>query len=586
MSFHRIIIQTLFLFLAAASNGLELPGDRVARDGFEVLRTVIRTQNKANVPPIVNGNLLAASSGLRQESNSASYFSMRSFRNAIRKSCPAEFREKAFRELFHERLSVSYWPLERPDVVYFKKDVFSFFIYSTLDRIDDCFNKVAEYCAAGGVSKEESRFLSFVVDQDINVDLYKRLSIRNLFKACPVKLKGSLNTFNKMSTSDFKGILEPVTSVEVEIDSTVVIDYLIFPNVVHLSVDFYFGPAVRLKESVTKAFNLDQMKSLKLYPQSFFSSDGVITELADILKLSQNLESLDLMIMHSTSLAPLINAVPSNLKQFYWNKLDILREEVYALNALFERSSDSMETLAIAYENCGELFPELPKKLLVLTLLPFYGDAHPDLHQQLRKMRGLEELVSSVSLSNSNFYSNIPSTVSMLHLADSGSSKYLSNVWNLLPHVKTLVLEDFHFKQQDSALTKILTSFKIKKMVLRNCEILDYDFTKSQISGVETLVLESNDVMFLDENQCKSLQSSITEMKNLRSLAIVKAGVYDETKLFKELITKVNETSTIKVLDIFHANKDAARNVIRKDLLEKELSQTWFNRRDMTIIGH
>ncbi|KAI3656485.1 hypothetical protein MP638_006072 [Amoeboaphelidium occidentale] len=586
MSFHRIIIFAFLFYLAAVSNGLELSGDRAESDGFEVLRTVIRTQNHANVPPIVNGNLSAASKGLRQESNSASYFSMRSLRNAIRKSCPSEFREKVFRELFHERLSVSYWPLERPDVVYFKKDVFSFFVYSTLDQIDDCFNKVAEYCAAGGVRKEKDRFLSFVVDKDINVDLYKRLSIRTLFNACPVKLKGSLNIFNKMSTNDFKGILGPVTSVEVEIDSFVAIDHLLFPNVVDLSVDFFLGPALSLRDSVTKAFNLDKMESLKFNPQSFLTSNDVIYDMADIVKSCKNLESLELMVVHSNSLAPVISVAPSGLKKFCWDKLDILSDEVYALNALFERSSNSMETLALTYETSGEFFPELPKTLTNLTLLPFYGDAHQSLHLQLKNMHGLKELVSSVSLSNSDFYSNIPSSVHMLHLADSGGSKYLSNVWHLLPHVEILVLEDFRSNNQESVLARIMTSFNIKKIILRNCEIQDYDFGKSHTSTVETLVLESNEVMFLDDNQCMSLQNSISGMKNLKNFAILKAGFYDESNLFKQLIAKVNETSSVKVLDMFHANKDATRNLIRKDLLEKELSQTWFNRRDMTIIGH
>jgi hypothetical protein len=490
------------------------------------------------------------------------------------------------RELFHERLSVSYWPLERPDVVYFKKDVFSFFVYSTLDRIDDCFNKVAEYCAAGGVRKEKYRFLSFVVDQDINVDLYKRSSIRNLFNACPVKLKGSLNRFNKMSTNDFKGILEPVTSVEVEIDSFVAIDHLLFPSVVDLSVEFFLGPALSLSDSVTKAFSLEKIKSLKFNPQSFLTSNNVIYDMADIVKLSKNLESLELMIIHSNSLAPVINEAPSGLKSFYWNKLDILSDEVYALNALFERSSNSMETLALAYETSGDLFPEMPKKLTSLTLLPFYGDAHPSLYLQLQNMRSIRELVSGVSLRNSNFYSNIPSSVSILHLADSGGSEYLSNVWHLFPHVETLVLEDFRLNNQDLVVTQIMTSFNIKKIILRNCEIQDYDFGKTQKSTVETLVLESNEVMFLDDNQCMYLQNSISGMKKLKNFAIMKAGIYDESNSFKEIISKVNETSTIKVLDIFHANKNAARNLIRKDLLEKELSQTWFNRRDMTIIGH
>jgi hypothetical protein len=511
-----------------------------------------------------------------------------SLRQAIKDSCPAEFKQKVFRDLFQDRSLGNSWPHENVYEGFLSRSLEYFFIGHSNSRVDSCLESVAAYCEAGGVYKNTSDYiLRLELVGAETMRFFRKKSVANLAKACPVKLTGRLAHFrsitDEMNRNEF---LENVQAVQLTLEKFPQLDVAKLKKVTDLHLIVKEEYTLEHYEEIRRMINMANLKSIKFsVVVDLYATGTMITGPPLLLADAKNLERFELSYRASESMETLIDAFPSNLKRILFQTQDLRAEELNSLNDFLNRSSTTLESLALPSSFRYSNYPTLPKTLKSLTLLDSFDGIKFKLLNQLREMTSLEKLDARGSLFNYNFYSYVPNTVKKLEIRDNSPGFNFRQLGHLLKQIDSLSLRHMFMSNLELFLEVVFEHKNIKHLAFKDCHIPSYDFIIKQDSAIETLVIENseNHVVMQDE-KFLMLQDTLNKMPRLEKFSMIRYKTNANWNLMPRIIGSLVEKQDLKLLDIYQVC--LFNNGKYASMFDRELEQLSRARKDMMIVGH
>lgn len=555
---------------------------------FEVLRRVIHHQHESGTLNEDFKQLNAVSKAVKNEIPLNSPLGWKYHRQAIRDSCPAAFREKVFRELFHRRIAYSSWDNPSTDSMIITGDLARYFAGMQLSKFDQCIQNVTKYCQIEGAANNPLGRLSLAIKTFDTISLLRRKSVKDLAAACPIQLQGAYIDLHQISQENKNEMLSSLRSIEITASLFLHVGAVRLPKVTDLSLILRSGTMFDLKQMLDYTFDATRIESIKIsMAELYFDYTSYIASFAQFIQKCKKLSSLNVVAAARVNVDAIINSAPASLNHFMISGISMKTRTVEALNGLFERATQ-LQTLHLDYaESTVGLFPTMTKNIKSLALLPSNDRMHASLPSQLKEMTALEKLKTSISIHYKHFYLNLTESVKELYLVQVSfpdDEDYLK----FLGRFQTVTFERPWYKHVDKALKVVLNSDNIRSLNLRSCAVLKDVFPIKETSRIENLTIDNYIGSELRITRfASSLIRAFKKMPNLKEFSFQSYNNYVAFAPVHDLMKRLAQVRSLVYVDIFVSGwKYSKWDRMAKNTFGKSLRELWDKRKDLIIVGH
>ncbi|KAI3659731.1 hypothetical protein MP638_005205 [Amoeboaphelidium occidentale] len=553
---------------------------------FEVLRRVIHHQHQAGTFNEDFKPLTAVSNSVRMEIPLNSPLGWKYHRQTIREVCPAAFREKVFRELFHERIAYSSRDNPSTDSSYMKRDIRRYFGGMLFSQFDHCLQMITRYCQLEGTANNKQGSLSLVSESSESTKIILRKSVKGLISACPVRLQIVYGDLRLLAHEN--EILTLLKSIELVFDRNPLLGTVRLPKVTDLSL-FFIDDRITfdMKQMLDYTFDATKMETIHIsFLESYCDRTSHVASIAQFIQKCKKLSSLNVLSHYCVHVDAIINSAPTTINHFTISGILMKPSTVGSLDNFFERAIQ-LQSLRLDYtDSTSGHFPKLPRSLKSLALLPSNSEMHGSIPLQLQEMNALEKLMSSVSFKFKEFYLNITESVEEIHLFKIRFTDD-EELLNFLRRFQGITFEKLGYEHVDKALKVVLNSDNIRSVALRSCYVFNDVFPINGASRIENLSIDN--YIGNDDRITRFASNVAKAFKRMPNLNAFSFQSHDEYLVFApihEIMRMLARVPSLVYVDIFvNEWKYSKMDRMMKNTFDKSLTKLWNERKDLIIIG-